>query len=89
MWYTAAKVEFDNFKVGEVFVVSKTKEGKVLAKKVLLTAHHEILKNIVVVDEIHKVEMTQSDARFRFIPPSKDLNAVIEESLMLCESAYC
>ncbi len=89
MWYTAAKVEFGNFKVGEVFVVSKTKEGKVLAKKALFTNHPVTLKAMIVADETRKVQLTQSAARYRFITPSQDMDSVIEESIMLCEGAYC
>lgn len=88
MWYTAAKVEFGSTKVGTIFIVSKTMEGKVLARRVKFTNHPVTFKTLIVPSE-ETIEFTQSAAKHRFITPSKDMDSVIEESIMLCEGAYC
>lgn len=88
MWYTAAKVEVGNTKVGTIFVVSKTKEGEVLARRAKCTSHPVTFKTVIVpTDEI--IRLTVSAARHRFIKPSKDIDDIVEESIMLYEGAYC
>lgn len=88
MWYTAAKVEFGNVKVGTIFAASKASDDVVLIRRVKFSDDPKSLE--MVVDSAYEtIRLSQSDARQRLIPPSKDLAAVVEASIMLCESAYC
>ena len=47
------------------------------------------LIELMIVPSDETIEFTQSAAKHRFITPSKDMDSVIEESIMLCEGAYC
>lgn len=104
MWYTVAKVEFGNVKVGTIFAASKTSDGAVLVRRVKFSDDPKSLE--MVVDPTYEpIRLTQSDARQLFISPSKDLAAIVEASIvlslttidvstveasmMLSESAYC
>lgn len=90
MWYTAAKVEFGSIKVGTIFIVSKTKEGNVLARRAKHKfVYHPINPKTVLVPDGGLYEFTQSEAKNKFITPTKDMSSVIEKAIMLCEGAYC
>ena len=88
MWYTVAKVEFGNTKVGTIFATRKAADGAVLVSRVKFSDDPKSLE--MVVDPTYEpIRLTQSDARQLFIPPSKDLATIVEASIMLCEGAYC
>lgn len=90
MWYTVAKVEFGNTKVGTIFTARKTADGSVLFRRMKFS-DDPISLEMVVDPTYEPIRLTQSDARQCFIPPSKDLAAIVEASIsiMLSESAYC
>lgn len=89
MWYTVAKVEFGNIKVGTIFATRKAADGAVLVSRVKFSDDPKSLE--MVVDPTYEpIRLTPSDARQLFISPSKDLAAIVEASIsiMLSESAY-
>lgn len=70
MWYTVAKVEFGNTKVGTIFATRKAADGAVLVNSVKFSDDPKSLE--MVVDPAYEtIRLTQSDARQRFISPCK------------------
>lgn len=88
MWYTVAKVEFGNTKVGTIFTARKTADGSVLVNRVKFSDDPKSLE-MVIDPSYETIRLTQSDARQHFISPSKNLAEIVEASIMLSESAYC
>lgn len=86
-YYAAAKKKTQGHNAGSIFKVWRDGDA-VCAQKQNFTNHPVTLKVMAVgVGDIiaYSVEM----ARRTFTRPCTDIEAVIEESIMICEATYC
>lgn len=88
MWYTVAKKEFGWRKVGTVFLAKKDYAGYVRLFPVKYGSDKDG-KTIPVIDPKNYVQMDSVDARRMCTRPTQDFDSVVEESIMICEGAYC
>lgn len=88
MWFTIAKREFDAFKAGTIFIAKKDYAEQVRLFKVKFGTGTNG-KTIPIADPKNYVVLDSQEARNLCTRPSKDFDNVVEESIMICEGAYC
>jgi hypothetical protein len=88
MWFTVAKNEFGWRKAGTVFIAKKDYAGYVKLFPIKYGTSKDG-KTIPVADPKNYVHIDSRDALRFCTKPSKDFDSVIEESIMICEGAYC
>jgi hypothetical protein len=86
-YYTAAKKKTQGFTVGTIFRVWA--EGDTVYALKQNFENHPVTLKVIAIDNVQLFTYSKEMARRVFIKPSKDLEDVIEESIMLCEAAYC
>ena len=87
MWFTAAKFEADGIKAGTIFIAKKDYDS-VKLYRIKFSADRNG-KTIAITDSKNYMSISVEDAREWLTKPTKDFDAMIEESIMLCEGAYC
>ena len=88
MWFTIAKVEFDDVKAGTVFIAKKDFADSVRLFRIKYSTDRNG-NTIPIADPKNYIHMGADEARRLCTRPSTDFNSVIEESIMICEGAYC
>ena len=85
-YYAVAKKKTQGHTAGSIFRVYR--DDAVYAIKQKFTNHPITLKTMAV-DVGSPIAYSVEMARRTFTSPSKDLDSVIEESIMICEATYC
>lgn len=88
IYYAAAKKKTQGHKAGAIFKVWRQSNGTVYAIKQNFTNHPVTLK-VMTVNIGEPIAYSVEMARRTFTRPCTDIEAVIEESIMICEATYC